>query len=143
MAALAQMVVVVEASEASGSLITSAFAETMGREVGAVPGRVNVRGAAGSNRLITDGAAAILGAEDVLDRIFYAGARPVPVQRLDLGPAEEAVLDLVEADESPLAARDLDVRQVRAALGRLEVLGLVKRDGLGGYERTGLRWQRA
>jgi DNA processing protein len=142
MAGLGEMVVVVEAAESSGSLITATFAEEIGREVGAVPGRVNARSAAGSNRLIADGAAVILGVEDVLDRIFHAGARPAPPARVELDPAAEAVLDAVEAGESPLASESLDVRAVRAALGRLEALGLVRRDGLGGYERTGMPCER-
>ena len=54
-----------------------------------------------------------------------------------------SVLDAVEAGDSPLAARELDIRQVRAALGRLETLGLIRRDGLGGYERTGVPCARA
>jgi DNA processing protein len=144
MAALAQLVVVVEAAESSGSLITATFAHEIGRDVGAVPGRVNARSAAGSNRLIADGAAVILGVEDILDRIFYAGARPTPpAASVDLEPAEWAVLDAVEAGDSPLDSRRLEAKEVRAALGRLEVLGLVRRDRLGGYERTGLRCARA
>jgi DNA processing protein len=143
MAGLAQMTVVVEAAERSGSLITATFAQDIGREVGAVPGRVNARSAAGSNRLIADGAAVVLSVEDVLDRIFYAGARPAPPQEVELDEPARAVLDAVEAGESPLAARQLDVKQVRAALGRLETLGLVRRDGLGGYERTGIPCARA
>jgi DNA processing protein len=139
MAALAQLVVVVEAAASSGSLITATFAQEIGREVGAVPGRVNARSAAGSNRLIADGAAVILGVEDILDRLFYAGARSVPSPSIELEPAERAVLDAVEAGDSPLAASRLEVKEVRAVLGRLEVLGLVRRDRLGGYERTGLQ----
>jgi DNA processing protein len=143
MAALAEMVIVVEAAQNSGSLITASFAEQIGREVGAVPGRINARVAAGSNQLIADGAAVILSVEDVLDRIFHAGAREAPAPAINLEPAERTVLDAVEAGDSPLARNELDVRQVRAALGRLETLGLVKRDGLGGYERTGMRCGRS
>lgn len=143
MAALARMVVVVEAAENSGTLITATFATQIGREVGAIPGRVNARVSEGSNRLIAEGAAVILGVEDVLDRLFYPGARPMKWRKVELEPVVASVLDRVEAGESPLAARDLDVKQVRAALGRLEVLGLVRRDGLGGYERTGVRCERA
>jgi DNA processing protein len=144
MAGLAAMTVVVEARERSGSLITSDFAEQIGRDVGAVPGRVNARQSAGSNRLIADGAAVILRAEDILDRLFGAGVRPLPEPRgIELDSAGHAVLDAIEAGESPLERRELTIREVRAALGRLEGLGLVRRDGLGGYERTGLRCERA
>jgi DNA processing protein len=142
MAGLAQMVVVAEAAESSGSLITATFAQEIGREVGAVPGRINARVAAGSNRLIADGAAVVLGPEDVLDRIFYPGARTATRCEPDLDPAERAVLDAVEAGDSPMD-QALDAKRVRAALGRLEALGLVRRDGLGGYERTGASCSRA
>ncbi|MEA2423667.1 MAG: processing protein, partial [Thermoleophilaceae bacterium] len=59
MAALAAMTVVVEAADPSGSLITAAFAAELGRGVAAVPGRVTASNAAGSNRLLRDGAAVI------------------------------------------------------------------------------------
>jgi DNA processing protein len=144
MAGLAQMVVVVEAAESSGSLITATFAQEIGREVGAVPGRVNARSAAGSNRLIADGAAVVLGVDDILDRIFYAGARPVPdPPPPDLDATERAVLDAVEAGDSPLTNQTFDIKRVRAALGRLEALGVIRRDGLGGYERTGAVCERS
>ena len=144
MAGLAQMVVVVEAAESSGSLITATFAQDIGREVGAVPGRVNARAAAGSNRLIADGAAVVLGVQDILDRILYAGARPAPPPvPADLDTTERAVLDAIEAGDSPLSAGARDVRRVRAALGRLEALGVIRRDGLGGYERTGALCERS
>lgn len=48
MAALTEITVVVEAAEGSGSLITTSFAQQIGREVAAVPGRVTHRGAAGA-----------------------------------------------------------------------------------------------
>src|SRR5205807_7125839 len=56
MAGLAAATVVVEAAERSGSLITATFAVELGRDVGAVPGRVTSREAAGSNALLHAGA---------------------------------------------------------------------------------------
>jgi DNA-binding IclR family transcriptional regulator len=50
------------------------------------------------------------------------------------------VLDAVEAGEGVEAigrSARLPAAEVRAALGRLELMGLVARDGLGAYERTG------
>jgi DNA processing protein len=141
MAALAQLTVVVEGAERSGSLITARFAQDLGREVGAVPGRVTSRIAAGSNTLLFDGAHIIRGPEDVLDMLFGAGCRPSspapadPAEALD--PAHRRVLDAIEGGHEPEHGSDgLSAAQVRAALGRLEVLGLVRRDGLGAYERA-------
>ncbi|HWE05750.1 MAG TPA: DNA-processing protein DprA [Rhizomicrobium sp.] len=64
---LARGVVVVEAAEGSGSLITANFALEQGREVFAVPGSPLDPRAKGTNRLLRDGAALTEGAGDVLD----------------------------------------------------------------------------
>jgi len=64
---LARGVVVVEAAEGSGSLITADFALEQGREVFAVPGSPLDPRAKGTNRLLRDGAALTEGAGDVLD----------------------------------------------------------------------------
>lgn len=78
MAGLANLTVIVEAAEASGSLITAAFAEQIGADVGVVPGRVTSLRSVGSNRLLRDGAQVVLGAEDVLEALFGLGRVPMP-----------------------------------------------------------------
>lgn len=64
---LSRGVVVVEAAEGSGSLITANFALEQGREVFAVPGSPLDPRAKGTNRLLRDGAALTEGPEDVLE----------------------------------------------------------------------------
>jgi len=64
--ALADLVLVVEAREKSGTLITVNFALEQGREVYAVPGRIEEALSAGCNRLVRDGAGVATCAEDVL-----------------------------------------------------------------------------
>jgi len=141
MVGFATAVVVVEAREASGSLITAEFAQDSNRELAAVPGQVDARVAAGSNALLHSGAAFVRGTEDVLDLIFGVGQGPRPHLRpveLDAGLRE--VLDSVEVGEDvgrASARSGLSPGEVRAALGRLEALGLVRRDSFGGYERSG------
>jgi DNA processing protein len=141
MAALARLVVVVEAREASGSLITATFATQLGRDVVAVPGQVTARAAAGTNQLLREGAELVRNAEDVLDVLFGAGGGPPREPRPaepELDPPLQIVLDAVEVRDSlPRAGlrAGLSAGGLRAALGRLEALGLVRRDALGGYER--------
>jgi len=65
-AGLSLAVVVVEAAERSGSLITAGFAGEMGREVMAVPGPVTSVQSAGAHRLIQDGAALVQTWDDVV-----------------------------------------------------------------------------
>lgn len=139
MAALAGITVIVEAAEPSGSLITAAYAADLGRPVGAVPGRVTARAAAGSNRLLRDGAKVILSAGDVLDELFGVGCSPElpdPAEALE-GPLRR-VLDGVEAGhavETIVQETGIGAAEARAALGRLELSGLIARDGLGSYTR--------
>ena len=146
MAAVAELTVVVEASQPSGSLITAAFAGTLGRTIGAVPGRATAGVAAGANSLLRDGAAVIRGAEDAIAELSPAsrallrplaapGVKPGPG---DLDPVARRVLDAVETEHG-LEAIGRRARpaasEVRGALARLEGAGLVRRDPLGRYLR--------
>ncbi|MEA2403999.1 MAG: processing protein, partial [Thermoleophilaceae bacterium] len=138
MAALAEVTVVVEAARASGSLITADFALDLGRGVAAVPGLVTARMAAGSNQLLRDGAAFVRGPADVLGAL-YGSEQPAEPEEPQLDTALRAVLDAVESGESPARAAStagMPASAVRAALGRLEMMGLVRRDGFGYYIRS-------
>ena len=64
---LSRAVIVVEAGERSGALITADFAAEQGRDVFAVPGSIFNRGSQGTNRLIRDGARPVLSATEVLE----------------------------------------------------------------------------
>jgi DNA processing protein len=98
-AALSEVLVVVEAAERSGSLTTADFAASIGRTVAAVPGRVTALTAAGTNGLIHDGAPLVRGARDVLDLLAaVTGTAPIaiapePARPADLDPVLEQVLD--------------------------------------------------
>ena len=99
--------------------------------------------AGGSNRLLHDGAPVVRGSEDVLDMLFGVGAGPrAPDAAESLDAEHRAVLDVVEAGEGVEAvseAAGMSAASVRGALGRLELLGFVARDGLGTYRRTARR----
>jgi DNA processing protein len=139
MAAITAMTVVVEAADPSGSLITASFAAELGRGVAAVPGRVTASNAAGSNRLLRDGAAVIRNAADALDELFGVGgadrliaAGPDPST---LEADERAVLDAVERGVDA-ASIPGEPSRVRVLLGMLEAQGFIRRSGIGSYERT-------
>jgi DNA processing protein len=142
MAAITAITVVVEAADPSGSLITASFAAELGRGVAAVPGRVTASNAAGSNRLLRDGAAVIRDAADALDELFGVGGADrleTADPAADLNDDERAVLERIEsgADPASIAAdAGLEPARVRIVLGLLEARGLIRRSGIGSYERA-------
>lgn len=69
---LSRGVIVVEANQQSGSLITSNFAAEQGRDVFAVPGSILHPGSSGCNHLIREGAVPFLSVNDVLDHLNFA-----------------------------------------------------------------------
>jgi DNA processing protein len=136
---LAQAVIVVEASEKSGSLITARLAMEQGRDVLAVPGSAASGRYRGSHALIKDGARLVETVDDVLDelegvsRVGRAGAgnKSLPLSKL-----EEAM-----AAGEPYSADDLaaltgqSVSALLAELGALEVQGRIGRAGGGNFVR--------
>jgi DNA processing protein len=69
LAGLALGVVVVEAAERSGALITAGFAGDLGRETFAVPGRITSATSVGANRLIQDGAKLVTCWQDIVSEL--------------------------------------------------------------------------
>lgn len=96
--------VVVEAPEKSGALISASRALDQGRDVFAVPGPIDDRRCAGSNKLLRDGAGVVTDAWDILSH--YAGRYPHRIRQLrveePLSYAESAVRE--PAAEEPTAS---------------------------------------
>lgn len=139
-AALAALVVVVEAGERSGALLTARAARALRRPVGAVPGRVSSPQAAGPNALLAEGAYMVRGAQDVLDALYGAGARPLEaVPGAGLAPELRVLLsaiadghDMAEA----LAQAGVPADQGLAALAELELAGYIRREAGGRFSVT-------
>jgi DNA processing protein len=136
-AGLSRLVLVVEAAEKSGSLITARYAADFGRDVAAVPGPILTEGCAGSNALLKDGAILVRDVEDVLAELDAPSlirpatrtglVAPPPPPELDPDAAAVlAALDLSEPRDSDalLAATGLPAARLSSALVRLELEGL-------------------
>ncbi|MSV45896.1 MAG: DNA-protecting protein DprA, partial [Actinobacteria bacterium] len=142
-AALAQMTVVVEAAERSGSLITAEIAADLGRSVGAVPGHPGSWHSSGANSLLRDGAHLVRDARDILDDLYGAGvvgadrARPLPLPA-GLSADHQAVIRAVESGFSTAASIGEScgaAADVLAPLTELELLGVLRRRDDGTYVR--------
>ena len=136
-AALSAMTIVVEAGVHSGALVTARIALELGRELGAVPGRVTSALAAGPNGLISDGALLVRDAQDVLDGLFGAGARRAPAaSRPPLSEELRALLAAIGEERGAAAALarvGLDVERGLVALTELELAGYVRREAGGSW----------
>ena len=122
---------VVEAGLNSGALITAGQALEHGRLVYAVPGQIDKPSAAGSNRLIQQGAKLVSGAHDILDDLHALfPEKPVAKPIAPLSDAEKAILEMLDSTETPLddivTRTRLPTQQVSSSLLALEMKRLVK-----------------
>ena len=136
-------VVVVEAAQRSGSLITARMANEQGREVFAVPGSPIDPRAAGANDLIKQGATLVTEAADVINAVQPIMARPLALEEPEdeyseadpdanerariialLGPAPISLDDLIRMSGASPAI-------VRTVLLELELAGRLERQGGG------------
>ncbi len=99
-AGLARAVVVIEAPEKSGALITAHYALEEGKEVFAVPGPIHNPTSYGPNRLIQDGAALVTSAADILRVLESRTDAPLP----EPSAAGSGALDLEELHPQPAAS---------------------------------------
>ncbi len=76
-------VVIIEAGEKSGSLITADFALEQGREVFAVPGNVNSSTSVGTNKLIREGAKMVTCIEDILEELKNSLGTNTSIKKVD------------------------------------------------------------
>lgn len=137
---LSRAVVVVEASERSGSLITARMALEQGRDVLAVPGAVASGRHRGCHALIKDGARLVETVDDVLEEIGWRKeVRPTAVEDGKSFKLNE--IEQVMAPGEAYTVDDLATRTGRQAsdlladLGSLELAGRVSRVAGGGFLR--------
>lgn len=117
-------VVVVEAAERSGALITSRCALEQGRDVFAVPGKISQPQSAGTNRLIQQGAKLVLTIDDVLEECqrFSGIRKPASAAQpsLELTPAEAKIFKIFS--DEPLYIDDVVEQSGLSASNMMQML---------------------
>jgi len=138
---LCDALIVIEAAENSGSLITVNDAIEQNREIFALPGRVGDRMSKGCNDLIKNGAQILLYPEDVLQYLGISVSKDTSVRNKvflskeeqmvfrEIGSSEISVDELLEKTNLPLSV-------LLERLVLLEVKGLIRKKGLSGYILT-------
>jgi DNA processing protein len=156
LAGLVLGVVVVEAAERSGALITAGLAADLGREVFAVPGRITSAASRGTNALLRDGAKLVSHWSDIVSElpepwrrmIATASAADNQTARPAPGSDEALMLGLLSVDEAEdierlIARAEVDAARAATALIALELAGWARQLPGQRWVATGARARRA
>lgn len=130
-AGLSLLVVVVEAPERSGALITADYALEQGKEVLAVPGPITSEASAGTNRLLKEGAKPVTNVDDILEELdMLPLVQTQPKREPELPPEAAQVLSLLSLEplsiEEIVAQAGLPHAKVAQILVELTLSGFVE-----------------
>lgn len=128
-------IVVIEAQEKSGSLITAHHALDQGKDVFALPGNINSIFSGGTNKLIKDGAKPLLDIEDIIEEIYELKEKikSNKIDSIDYSNYSETEIKIIKSLEEGPTHSDtvsyktgIDISTINSILTILELKGVVK-----------------
>lgn len=128
-------VLVTQAGQGSGALITADYAAEQGRDVFAVPGSILAAGSAGANRLIQDGAKMVLEPADILEELNLTMVAEQAQARQVLPATETEAALLARLGSEPTHVDELGrstglpISEVTSALALMELKGMIRQVG--------------
>ena len=128
-------VLVVEAGENSGSLVTAKIAKKLGKKVWAVPGPINSRVSVGCNELIKSGDAMMaVGIADILgNRLQVTGDRELTTKQNFGNKQEEQIYKILELESLDIdeifQKLDINIVEIGTTLSIMGIKGLVTESG--------------
>lgn len=132
---LSEAVLIVEAAEKSGTLITADFAIDQNRIVMAIPGNIDSQVSAGTNQLIKDGATPVTCARDILEAM---GINVKAARVAEYQPANHAEKKIIELIKSGISNSEdihiqskLEIVEFNTALTMLEIKGILNQPAPG------------
>jgi len=140
---LSLAVVVIEAGETSGALITAGFAAEQGREIFAVPGSILAPQSKGTNKLIQNGALPLLTMSDLMQAldINRIGDHKAARKILPADETEAKLLSVLSSEPKHVDeirnATELPIERVSASLALMELKGTVRQVGGMNYVSVG------
>jgi DNA processing protein len=131
MAGLSDAILVIEAEEKSGTLITSRLATEYNKDVFAVPGSIFSPQSAGPHMLIRLGATPVRSSQDILEQFGLDAETKQSVLLLDITDEEKLTLELIlelngATKNDILRESKLSESQTQAILMSLEICGLIE-----------------
>ncbi|PIR68088.1 DNA-protecting protein DprA [Candidatus Nomurabacteria bacterium CG10_big_fil_rev_8_21_14_0_10_35_16] len=134
MAGISKAVLIIEAEEKSGTLITARLTTEYNRDLLAVPGSIFSTNSKGTNKLIRAGATPVTCTEDVLEALGFELKKDEEKQRklfADLLPEEKRVVDFLRepiSRDELIQAMKMPTPKVNAILSVMEIKGLIKEE---------------
>ncbi len=134
MAGISKAVLIIEAEEKSGTLITARLTTEYNRDLLVVPGSIFSPNSKGVNKLLHQGATPVTSSEDVLEALGFELPKDEEKQAklfLDLSPEEKKIVDLLRepiSRDDLIRALKMPTPTVGALLTVMEIKGLIKEE---------------